>query len=202
MWLPKVNVSYIHMVRHMSGTAFHDADRPPVWGPGPSARGPGGAGSGGAGAGWNGQPVWYPPFGSRFAWIALTILGFIAWWPIGLALLFYMIGSGRMGCRKFARYPGDATHGGWSDSGQHWWGPWSGGRWRGFCGGARQAPSSGNRAFDEYRADTLRRLEEEQREFGAFLDRLRFAKDKAEFDDFMAERRQRPPEPPPETPAS
>ena len=36
------------------------------------------------------------------------------------------------------------------------------------------------------------RLEEEQREFRDFLDRLRFAKDKAEFDQFMAERRNRP----------
>ena len=31
---------------------------------------------------------------------------------------------------------------------------------------------------------------------GSFLDRLRFAKDKAEFDQFMAERRNRPPTPP------
>jgi Protein of unknown function (DUF2852) len=52
--------------------------------------------------------------------------------------------------------------------------------------------SSGNRAFDDYRADTLRRLEEEQREFKEFLRRLRFAKDRAEFDQFMAERRDRP----------
>ena len=52
------------------------------------------------------------------------------------------------------------------------------------------APSSGNRAFDDYRAETLRRLEEEQREFREFLERLRFAKDKTEFDQFMAERAQ------------
>jgi hypothetical protein len=52
--------------------------------------------------------------------------------------------------------------------------------------------SSGNRAFDEYREDTLRRLEEEQREFREFLDKLRFAKDRSEFDQFMAERRSRP----------
>jgi hypothetical protein len=38
----------------------------------------------------------------------------------------------------------------------------------------------------------LRRLEEEQREFVEFLDRLRFAKDRAEFDQFMADRRSRP----------
>jgi Protein of unknown function (DUF2852) len=47
---------------------------------------------------------------------------------------------------------------------------------------------SDNRAFDEYRQETLRRLEEEQREFQEFLVRLRMAKDKAEFDQFMAER--------------
>ena len=61
-----------------------------------------------------------------------------------------------------------------------WWG----------CAGYRAA-SSGNRAFDEYRDETLRRLEEEQREFKEFLDRLRHAKDKAEFDQFMADRRRR-----------
>ena len=55
--------------------------------------------------------------------------------------------------------------------------------------------STGNRAFDEYRSETLKRLEEEQREFKDFLARLRFAKDRAEFDQFMAERRHRPSEP-------
>ena len=59
-------------------------------------------------------------------------------------------------------------------------------------GGSGYRASSGNRAFDEYRAETLRRLEEEQREFKEFLDRLRHAKDKAEFDEFMSERRHRP----------
>jgi hypothetical protein len=43
--------------------------------------------------------------------------------------------------------------------------------------------------FDEYRVDTLRRLEDEQREFRDFVDRLRAARDKAEFDRFMNERR-------------
>ena len=44
-------------------------------------------------------------------------------------------------------------------------------------------------AFDEYRADTLRRLEDEQRAFHDFVNRLRAARDKAEFDQFMNERR-------------
>jgi hypothetical protein len=51
--------------------------------------------------------------------------------------------------------------------------------------------------------ETLRRLEEEQKEFRDFLERLRHAKDKAEFDQFMADRRSRPQgsapsEPPPQ----
>ncbi len=100
-----------------------------------------------------------------------------------------------MGCRSH----------GFRAAGPGWgagWGPWGAGR--NFCSRERAGTSSGNRAFDEYRAETLRRLEEEQREFTSFLDRLRFAKDKAEFDAFMAERRQRPeqrPEPPAEPPA-
>jgi hypothetical protein len=99
-------------------------------------------------------------------------------------------------------------HGGfgrWQDSGA--------GRWhehrervreqaRQWWAGDRQSASTGNRAFDEYRQDTLRRLEEEQREFQDFLDRLRQAKDKAEFDQFMAERgrRQGPPPVPGQSP--
>lgn len=48
--------------------------------------------------------------------------------------------------------------------------------------------SSGNSAFDAYKSDTLRRLEEEQLAFEAFLGRLRSAKDKAEFDQFLEDR--------------
>jgi hypothetical protein len=123
------------------------------------------------------------------------VLGFIFWWPVGLAILFYMIGSGRMGCRAFGRQAN-------SMGGPRQGAPWT--AWRSWCGGDRSAsstgnqtfgPSSGNHAFDEYRTETLRRLEDEQKEFAAFLERLRFAKDKAEFDQFMTQRRQ-PPVPP------
>lgn len=51
--------------------------------------------------------------------------------------------------------------------------------------------SSGNSAFDAYKSETLRRLEEEQGNFEAFLQRLRESKDKAEFDDFMDDRAKR-----------
>jgi hypothetical protein len=45
-----------------------------------------------------------------------------------------------------------------------------------------------NSAFQEYRADVLARLQEEQRLFQAYVTKLRQAKDKVEFDAFMAER--------------
>lgn len=51
---------------------------------------------------------------------------------------------------------------------------------------------SGNSAFDAYKADTLSRLEDEQTNFENFLERLREAKDKAEFDQFMEDRASRP----------
>lgn len=52
-----------------------------------------------------------------------------------------------------------------------------------------------NLAFQEYREETLRRLREEERAFHDFLDRLRMAKDRAEFDQFIIERRRPPPAP-------
>lgn len=97
----------------------------------------------------------------RGAWIAAMVLGFIFFWPVGLALLFYILWSNRMSCS--ARRTGPnlmMTRGG----------------------------SSGNAAFDQYKADTLRRLEDEQKAFEDFLRRLREAKDKSEFDQFLDER--------------
>ena len=136
----------------------------------------------------------YRPYFYATPWhplkIAGIILGFMIWWPIGLALLFFTLGSRKMAC--------------WSHNDMD--------RWqnkmermqdkmermksrmerRGFPFGGFGTPSSGNRAFDEYRQDTLRRLEEEQVEFKNFLDRLRHAKDKEEFDAFMAQHKTRP----------
>lgn len=125
----------------------------------------------------------------RPAWIALMVVAFIVFWPIGLAILAYLIWSGRMSCswrhdRREWRERRERMH----EAAHRWW------------HGGREAPSSGNRAFDEYREDTLRRLEDEQREFRDFLDRLRHAKDKAEFDQFMDDRRRRRDAPPPSEP--
>jgi hypothetical protein len=124
----------------------------------------------------------------RPAWITMMILGFVFCWPVGLAILFYLIWSRRMGCWTHRGH--NRSHDGGMDRLQETVERWSGGF-------GRHRPS-GNRAFDEYRAETLRRLEDEQREFRDFLDRLRFAKDKSEFDEFLADRRRRRenPEPP------
>jgi hypothetical protein len=117
------------------------------------------------------------------AWITVMVLGFIVWWPIGLAILGFMLWSGRMG---------------WGRG--HW------GRWKKSGCTNRAAPwhargyDSGNSAFEEYKAETLRRLEDEQQEFLDFLQRLRQSKDKVEFDQFMAERRNKP-QTPPEAPS-
>ena len=105
------------------------------------------------------------------AWIGLMVFGFIAFWPFGPAVLGYLIWSGRMGC--------------WKRSRGQWW-------------QSEKRSSTGNAAFDEYRSDTLRRLEEEQKEFMDFLEKLRLAKDKAEFDQFMADRGRRPDRPAPQ----
>lgn len=101
----------------------------------------------------------------KLAWIGAMVLGFVLFWPIGLALLFYMMGTNRMwSCSKERR------------------------AWRHERRGARMQ-NTGNVAFDTYREETLKRLEEEQAAFEAFLDQLRKAKDQAEFDQFMAARR-------------
>ncbi|HEY7669028.1 MAG TPA: DUF2852 domain-containing protein [Hyphomicrobium sp.] len=126
------------------------------------------------------------------AWIAVMVLGFILFWPLGLAILAYLIWSGRMGCGR---------HGEMSRWQQRMSDKWDRNMER-WGREMRGAYSSGNRAFDEYRDETLKRLEEESREFREFLDRLRKAKDKEEFDAFMAERRTRPASPQGDTPAA
>jgi hypothetical protein len=98
----------------------------------------------------------------RPAWLIVMVIGFIMFWPIGLAILLYMIWSNRMGCKSWNR-----TH-----------------------RNHRMAGRTGNTAFDAYREETLKRLEEERDAFVQFLDELRSAKDRAEFDQFMTRRRE------------
>ena len=131
----------------------------------------------------------------RPAWLALMVIGFIVFWPIGLAVLAYIIWSGRMGCSP--RYGNmqewrDRAVNRWERKRERWERHMQ--RWSGDRGGHFR--QTGNRAFDEYREQALRKLEEEATEFRDFLERLRMAKDRTEFDEFMSERRNRPATPP------
>ncbi|MEX2518182.1 MAG: DUF2852 domain-containing protein [Paracoccaceae bacterium] len=117
--------------------------------------------------GWLEQAEAWLDSKGRPAWIATMVLGFIIVWPLGLAILFYMLWSGRMGC-----------------SNRTGWG-------RKSLRKMAQPEATGNAAFDEYREETLRRLEEERSAFVGFLEKLRHAKDKAEFDQFMTDRTRR-----------
>lgn len=107
----------------------------------------------------------------RGAWIAVIVLGFIFFWPVGLALLAYVIWSKRMfkGCAQ-SRHAARCGHHSHHSSAR------------------RMGGLTGNSAFDAYKADTLTRLEREQEEFESFLARLRASRDKAEFDQYMADR--------------
>jgi hypothetical protein len=125
----------------------------------------------------------------RLSWsfweIALIVAAFIIFWPIGLIALFWKLARGEL----------------WAGSAQSV-APWS--RFKGqdikrWAFRDELSPTSGNSAFDAYKARELERLEqerrklaEEQRAFGEFLDRLKKAKDQEEFDRFMSERRQSP----------
>lgn len=142
--------------------------------------------------------------------LILMILGFLWWWPLGLAILAFVIVRRRFGWRR----PVYAMDGQTAD------GNYGGGRWERKMSRMQDKmdracakmdrfqmrrdwfgpTSSGNRAFDDYRSETLKRLEDEQHEFKDFLERLRLAKDRAEFDQFMADRRQRPVETPSQNP--
>ena len=103
-------------------------------------------------------------------WIAFAVLGFVLFWPLGLMILFYMMWSGKM---KYCV----GRMSGWKNTGFTRWGT------------PYEVPRhSGNMAFDEYREATLKRLDEERREFADFVKQLRRAKDQDEFDKFMSER--------------
>ncbi len=117
------------------------------------------------------------------------ILGFIVFWPIGLAVIGFKVWQRRSGyqgdvfafAEERARSARDACRG-WKSS--------SGGGW-----GFRP---TGNTAFDDWRAGELSRLEEErrkleaaEREFAEHIDQLRRARDREEFDRFMRDRENR-----------
>lgn len=118
------------------------------------------------------RPAWTP------ATIALMVIGFMVFWPLGLAMLAYIIWGDRLD--GFKRDVNRATDG--------------------VFAGCRKASyraqgGTGNVAFDDWREKELQRLNEERRkldamleEFDAYARDLRRAKDQEEFDRFMASR--------------
>ena len=103
----------------------------------------------------------------RGAWIAAMVLGFIAFWPVGLFLVFYITYTSRWSSDKMFNCTARRSH----RHSMH-----------------RAYSMSGNAAFDSYKTEMLKRLEDEQTAFESFLQRLRDAKDKSEFDAFMDDR--------------
>ena len=124
------------------------------------------------------RPDWTP------ATIALMVLGFVVFWPLGLAMLAYIIFGDRL--RNFKKDANDTVDGMFASCR---------GKFRGGRGPAFHA-RTGNVAFDDWRDAELARLDEERRkldgmreEFDAYSRELRRAKDQEEFDRFMRERR-------------
>jgi hypothetical protein len=119
--------------------------------------------------------------------LVAMILGFVFFWPIGLAILVFKLCGGHFPHFAGPQWQGSpGWNGPWNSTGTAWssWQGWQGSR-------------SGNQAFEDYKRSTLERLEaerrklaEEERAFADFLRELRSARDREEFDRFMQSRRQ------------
>lgn len=160
--------------------------------------GPGGNGGKGRGRRGACRTRWRP------LEIAAIVLGFIVFWPLGLGMLLWKLWRTRRGepadIVDAARNLEEKVMHSWPEKARRWraenWGygrsseradraPWAAG------GGY----STGNHAFDEWREAELKRLDEERRklesaarEFADYVEQLRRARDREEFDRFMRER--------------
>lgn len=121
------------------------------------------------------RPDWIP------ATIALMVLGFVVFWPLGLAMLAYILFGDRL--KSFKRDANETVDGVFSSFK------------RGRRGSCRPQFRTGNVAFDDWRDAELARLDEERRkldemreQFDEYVRELRRAKDQEEFDRFMRER--------------
>ncbi|MEF2070385.1 DUF2852 domain-containing protein [Consotaella aegiceratis] len=128
------------------------------------------------------RPAWTP------ATIALMVVGFMVYWPLGLAMIAYILWGDRLeGFRRDVNRSTDRVMCGMRRAGM---------RRHGFG-----MDRTGNVAFDDWREKELARLDEERRklneaaaEFEDYARELRRAKDQEEFDRFMASRRRKRPE--------
>ncbi|NKB51692.1 MAG: DUF2852 domain-containing protein [Rhizobiaceae bacterium] len=123
------------------------------------------------------RPAWTP------VTIAMMIIGFMIFWPLGVAMIAYIIWGDRLD--KFKSDVNTATE-------------------KASCMFSKRDHSfrahsrTGNVAFDDWREAELKRLHEERMkldamraEFDDYARELRRAKDEAEFKGFMAERAKR-----------
>lgn len=121
------------------------------------------------------RPAWTP------ATIGLMVVGFMIYWPLGLAMLAYILWGDRLEAfRLDVNRSTDRFLGGLKRSGANV--PFAQGR-------------TGNVAFDDWREKELARLDAERRrlneasaEFESYARELRRAKDQEEFDRFMSNR--------------
>ena len=124
------------------------------------------------------KPQWGP------LTIALMVLGFVIFWPLGLAMLAYILWGELFGGSNDKAQAWMSKSKAWCQSNNYRHrGP---GAWN---------HSSGNAAFDDYRTEQLKRLDEERKrldgeinEFHEYMRNLRMARDREEFDRFMRER--------------
>ena len=118
--------------------------------------------------------------------IAAMVAGFVVFWPLGLLALFLKWKNGEMwrGASESSAP--------WASFKKPDFSSWQGNKSQstsyGFSG-------SGNAAFDAYKREQLQRLDEERRKleedqkaFRDFVEKVRRAKDQDEFDRFMADR--------------
>ena len=131
------------------------------------------------------RPDWTP------ATIALMVGGFLVFWPLGLAMLAYILFGERL--HAFKREANEKMDSFYSNCRKA-------GGWHGRSGRHQQhwGRDTGNVAFDDWRKAELERMEEERRkleemraEFDNYLRELRRAKDQEEFDRFMRDRANR-----------
>lgn len=123
------------------------------------------------------RPAWTP------ATIALTVLGFMTFWPLGLAMIAYIVWGERLDAFKDeANRATDGMMSQFRRAGSSFGAPAAFGR-------------SGNVAFDDWREEEFRRLDEKraelarmEAEFADYQRELRRAKDRKEFERFLRDR--------------
>ena len=131
------------------------------------------------------------PFPKRSLEIGAIVVAFVYWWPVAVAYVAWKIA----GYPALSQMKEFANSGGFSFAG-------GSGRSRfarafeAATGSSGTGAASGNWAFEEYRRKEIerleeerRRLEEESRAFTEFVDELKRARDREQFDAFMARRR-------------